>query len=157
MKTLSMTLLVLLACTNSFANVAFNIEGELIILDKMNSPLEISITTEDKVYEITNVHLNYTSCEEGEYVIVQNMFPLDTYLLLDVINCIPKADNFELNQKSLMICPEIYMPVCGQPKMPKCEDQRVCIQVMPKPQIFGNFCELKVSDASPLPMEMCDL
>ena len=45
-------------------------------------------------------------------------------------------------------CTMEYVPVCGQPPMPKCQDGMMCAQVMPAPQTYGNSCMMKAAGAT---------
>jgi len=155
MKTLFVTLLTMISISNAAASVVFEVTGELSIIDKMNAPLEMSISTEHGVFELTNVHTPFRSCVDGRYAIVNNMYPQGTYTLLEVIDCVPEFIDYKFEENQVTICPEIYLPVCGQPKMPKCAKGFACIQVMPAPVVYGNLCELKAAKAQPLPAKSC--
>ena len=52
-------------------------------------------------------------------------------------------------------CRENSGPVCGRPPMPPCPEGQMCAQVMPKPQMYPNQCELEKAKATPLPRKAC--
>ncbi|OUR97155.1 hypothetical protein A9Q84_12575 [Halobacteriovorax marinus] len=141
MKTLT-TLLLLLISLSATANVAFTVSGKLVPNLGENSDLvHMVLKTSAGDFPIVSFDHKVQTCENGLYEIVNNWAPADTYSLLEVYACL------DTEEDEPAYCPEIYMPICGQPKMPKCESD-VCIQVMPETKTYGNFCELLSSGAN---------
>ena len=138
------------------ASVAFEVEGTLRVQEVANGPLKMFIETDEETLEISNVHTPYgKGCTYGSYIVVNNIFPEGTYTLLEMVECLDDSLAGEIKDE-IVFCPEIWMPVCGQPAMPKCAAGAFCIQVMPKPRTFGNLCELKASNASFIHMGECN-
>ena len=129
-------LTILLTSLNSFGNVAFTVEGKLE--ENLGSDKELVhmiLTTEHRKFKVVNVDHDVTSCNVGLFKIVNNYYPRDTYSLVEVNECYEEAKG------DFKYCPQVYQPVCGMPKKPNCLD-RICIQVMPSPKTYSNYCAL---------------
>lgn len=136
------TLLLLLISLSSIANVAFTVSGKLVPnLGEDNDLIHMILETNKGNFPIVSFDHKIQTCENGLYEIVNNFHPEETFSLIEVYAC-----HDEITEGPAY-CPEIHTPVCGQPKMPKCEDNQ-CIQVMPEIKTYGNFCELLSSGAS---------
>jgi len=151
MKTLLFAILCITSFSNIYASIVFEVSGELIVNEKSSSPLEISIVTKNETYKLTNKHTFFDGCAEGKYEIVSNMVPHGTYELLKVIDCKVETRSFDFNKSNsdihIPLCPKIYLPVCGLPKVAKCDGINKCEQEIPKPFLYGNLCELESAGA----------
>ncbi|MCO4794899.1 MAG: hypothetical protein KC493_14360 [Bacteriovoracaceae bacterium] len=137
------------------ASVAFEVEGTLRVQETIGSPLKMFIETDEGTLNLSNVHTPYGSgCTYGRYTVVNNIVPEGTYTLLEMNECLDDTLSGELKD-GMIFCPEIWMPVCGQPKMNDCASGMACIQVMPKKRTFGNLCELNASKAAFVHMGEC--
>lgn len=135
MKHLLLTALILFAwSSSSLASIAFEVEGTLRVEEIFQGPLKLFIETDEGTLELSNVHTPYgNGCTYGRYVVVNNIVPVDTYTLLEMIECLDDTLSGELKD-DMLLCPEIWMPVCGQ--------------VMLEKRTFGNLCEMKSAEAS---------
>lgn len=138
------------------ASVAFEVEGTLRVQEVAGQPLKIFIETDEGRLELSNVHTPYGGgCTYGTYVVVNNIVPVGTYTLLEIVECLDDTIQAEIKD-GLIFCPEIWMPVCGQPAMPACAPGTACIQVMPEKRTFGNLCELNAAKAAFVHMGECN-
>ncbi len=53
-------------------------------------------------------------------------------------------------------CTREYAPVCGQPKMPKCAEGMMCMQMMPAPQTYANKCMMENAQAEFIHAGTCE-
>ena len=117
-------------------------EGTLIIGSTESHSFSMEINTDEGQIKLSNVHTPYKNgCTYGRYKISENIYT-NQYLLLEMIECVD--DQVQISKiDDQVICPEIWMPVCGQSKQDK---------VM----TFGNICELKASKATFITMGQCE-
>jgi hypothetical protein len=138
------------------ASVAFEVEGTLRVQEVAGEPLKMFIETDEGRLELSNVHTPYgKGCTYGSFIVVNNIVPVGTYTLLEMVECLDDTLAGDIKDE-MIFCPEIWMPVCGQPAMPHCAPGTACIQVMPESRTFGNLCELKASKASFIHMGECN-
>ena len=138
------------------ASVAFEVEGTLRVEEVAGQPLKMFVETDEGTLQLSNVHTPYgQGCTYGRYVVVNNIVPVGTYTLLEMIECLDDTLQAEIKDE-IIFCPEIWMPVCAQPSMPNCAPGTASIQVMPEQRTFGNLCEMKAAKASFVHMGECN-
>lgn len=150
MKNLLAISVLLLLSLNLHASVAFTVEGELQEnLGDDKDLVQFILLSEGKKVKVTNVDHNITECRSGLFEIVNNFYPEDTYSLLEVHAC------YEEIKGDAKVCPEIYRPVCGLAQQTECSND-FCIQMLPAPSTYENYCVLHNANASFINMGECE-
>ena len=137
---LAFSLFMIVFSFESKASIAFEVEGTLVVKELKNSPIEMNIITDEGVIKLTNIHTPYINgCTYGTFVVVNNLVD-DNYTLLEMIECLDDLIQGQ-TKDDILICPEIWMPVCAVFE----KDQ----------QTFGNICEMKAVKAQFKKMGTC--
>lgn len=122
---------------NAMANVAFEVKGKLKLFRKSNnSQMEIVLKTNEGEFNISNKNYFTYGCKVGEFLIVPNYVPKDTYSIVEILSCKEFAED-----QVDSYCPKNLKLVCGSPIEYKCENY-YCDEVIHKPQTFSNRCDL---------------
>jgi hypothetical protein len=142
---------------NSMANIAFELEGQLELNKNNKDSIQAMITNDEGTFLITHFEEEKTNCVTGEYILVENMHPQNTFSVLEVNNCAPEYIDYSLPKNQIVnTCNKVFAPICGRPALEKCDDPRLCLQMPAEPMIYENLCDLKESKAQALPYEMCE-
>ena len=163
MKKLS-TIIFLLTITLSFkaiASIAFDVQGKIKVSNLSSDKAQFKLVSLGREFTLVDVDLKDIPCKDGVFTIVSNYAPINTYSLLETVRCQSQAMSISNNKDNLLdsdptVCPEIYSPVCAQPKMPACKSGTTCIQLMPSPKTYGNRCEMKRDGATFLLKGECE-
>ena len=122
----------------AFSSAAFTVDGEIIYDDKDNG---VTLKTEAGELSIVNKSFDSFGCQNGTFVVVNNLNDENTYTLLEIIQC--KKFKSGAQQET---CNKNIEVTCGQPTS-VCTNGVECIQVWPEPKTFENKCILIKSGA----------
>lgn len=121
---------------------------------------QASLTTRkgDEI-KLQNIHLPWSSCRLGEFVIeplaAGELSNEAGWFLVDIIECYD--DRFSPEKyDDKEFCPEVYEPVCAQPKMRQCSPGMGCIQVMPLPRTYSNVCQMWLDGSDFIDFGTCE-
>ncbi|WP_127715894.1 hypothetical protein [Halobacteriovorax sp. HLS] len=135
MKLMIMTLALVMTFTVN-ANVAFTVNGKLVPYNGSSDLIHMVLLTKGGNFNVVSFDHKIQTCENGEFEIVQNFYPKNTYSLVEIYDCNDKIDD------GPTYCPEVYMPICGSIDL--------------KQRTFGNYCELTSSGADFLYAGQCE-
>ncbi|RLA62837.1 MAG: hypothetical protein DRQ88_05490 [Epsilonproteobacteria bacterium] len=122
---------------NASANVAFEVKGKLKLFRKSdNSKMEIILKSNEGEFKITNKNYFTYGCKKGEFLIVSNYVPEDTYSIIEILNCKKFGDD-----QVDSFCPKNLDLVCGAPIDFRCENY-YCDELELTPQTYSNRCDL---------------
>lgn len=121
-------------------SISIQIEGSLIVQDQPGKPFKMEIASDEGVIALDNVHSSFSEgCTFGTYILQEDLKE-KSFKLVDMVECLDDlVPATKIGEQ--LICPEIWMPVCGN------FDQ--------KEVTFGNICELKGAKASFISMGEC--
>ena len=135
---MKLIILFFLLSFKAFSSTAFTVEGELIYEDKNNG---MTLKTDAGDLSIINKSFNTYGCQNGTFVVVNNLEDTNTYNILEIIQCKKFKDG-----EDEVTCTKNIDLTCGQPTS-YCANGEECIQVWPEAKTFTNKCLLIKSGA----------
>jgi hypothetical protein len=135
----TLTLLFMLGIMQTGEAKMMEVQGDIVVtpgLGKSRVNLQ-SLQGDFKLVELSEQALG---CSYGVFWIIPEFHAgegSESYRVIDVLDCLDQTD-----ARDLMVCPEIYAPVCGSDKG--------------QPVTFGNMCELEFNRAQLIDKGECD-
>ena len=139
-----LTSVILLVMSQAFAMDSIVVRGNLFDNIQMSERIHKVILTEsEEELSLVNDFNEAPSCERGEYEVAKNTE--GSFELKRIVKC----DSFVDETALVRMCPEMFMPVCGE----LTENSN---SIVPQLETFSNMCDLYVSKANFVKFGRCD-